>query len=63
MPPTQLSLVEARKINDSLLAPLQRTPLPEVTELEPEEGWAQWDIATKLGDSKVKNGTEPTERR
>ena len=29
----------------------QRTPLPEVVELDPDDGWTQWDLATKLQDA------------
>lgn len=29
---------------------LQRAPLPEVTELDPADGWAQWDLAVRLRD-------------
>lgn len=31
------------------LAPA-RTPLPEAVELDPDSGWAQWDLAVRLGD-------------
>lgn len=27
-----------------------RTPLPEAVELDPDSGWAQWDLAVRLGD-------------
>lgn len=29
---------------------LQRTPLPEVCELDFDDGWMQWDLAVKLID-------------
>lgn len=31
-------------------APLLRTPLPEVVELDPESSWLQWDLAVRLLD-------------
>lgn len=31
---------------------IQRTPLPEAVELDPDSGWAQWDLAVKLADAK-----------
>jgi hypothetical protein len=31
------------------LAPA-RTPLPEAVELDPDSGWAQWDLAVRLAD-------------
>ncbi|MBK8772771.1 MAG: hypothetical protein IPM06_20405 [Rhizobiales bacterium] len=33
-----------------LPAGLQRTPLIEAVELDPDSGWAQWDLAVRLGD-------------
>jgi len=31
---------------------LQRTPPIEAVELDPDSGWAQWDLAVKLADAK-----------
>jgi hypothetical protein len=33
-----------------LPAGLPRTPLPEAIELDPDSGWAQWDLAVRLAD-------------
>jgi len=32
------------------LAALPRTPMPEAVELDADSGWAQWDLAVRLGD-------------
>jgi len=29
----------------------ERTDQPEVVELEPDDGWLQWQLATKLAES------------
>ena len=29
------------------------TPLPEVRELDPDDGWRQWDLATRLQDARI----------
>jgi hypothetical protein len=36
---------------DSVYEPIPLTPLPEVVELPPDDGWIQWDIATRLLDA------------
>lgn len=30
---------------------IRRTQLPEAVELDPDSGWAQWDLAVKLADA------------
>lgn len=44
-----MEMTEARFISD-LLAAQDRIPVGEATELQPEDGWAQWDLAVALQD-------------
>jgi len=44
-----MNLTEARYISD-LLAAQDRIPVGEATELPPEDGWVQWDLAVALQD-------------
>lgn len=48
-----IDLKTARAITDALHQPLAPWTLPvgEAVELDADSGWAQWDMATKLGDS------------
>lgn len=66
LPPEQAARVEAQQrllatgqclrwpagLHHLELAPagISRTPLPEAVELDPDSGWAQWDLAVRLGD-------------
>lgn len=41
---------DARRISD-LLATQDSIPVGEATELPPDDGWAQWDLAVALQDT------------
>ena len=48
-----IDLKTARAITEALHQPLAPWKLPtgEAVELDADSGWAQWDMAQKLGDS------------
>ena len=44
-----MNITDARRISDALLTH-DKIPVGEATELPFEEGWKQWDLATKLNE-------------